>query len=66
MGQSRKTKRKAEPEVPTTDPRKISVYFPETLVHEVDEQALRLERSRSWVLQKVWKLGRDEIRKLSV
>lgn len=48
-----------------TDRRKMSVYLPEAIRAEVDAEAKRLDRSFSWILQKAWKVGREEIRKLS-
>jgi len=35
------------------------------MLKEIDEEAERLERSRSWVVTRAWKLARDEIRKMS-
>jgi uncharacterized small protein (TIGR04563 family) len=48
------------------DPRKVSVYLPDTLLHEIRAEANRLERSLSWILQKAWRVAREEVRKLSI
>lgn len=46
------------------DKRKQSLYFPETMLAEIKEEAARLDRSLSWVVQRAWKLARAEIRKI--
>ncbi len=48
----------------TTDKRKQSLYFPESMLQEIKEEAARLDRSLSWVVQRAWKLARQEIKKL--
>ena len=45
-----------------TDKRKQSLYFPETMLQEISEEAARLERSLSWVVQRAWKHARKEIK----
>lgn len=47
-----------------TDKRKQSLYFPETMLQEIKEEAARLDRSLSWVVQRAWKIARLEIKKL--
>ncbi len=47
-----------------TDKRKQSLYFPESMLQEIWEEARRLDRSLSWVVQRAWKLARVEIKKL--
>ncbi len=47
-----------------TDKRKQSLYFPESMLQEIKEEAARLDRSLSWVVQRAWKIARLEIRKL--
>ncbi len=47
-----------------TDKRKQSLYFPEAMLQEIKEEANRLDRSLSWVVQRAWKLARVEIKKL--
>jgi len=47
-----------------TDKRKQSLYFPEDMLQEIKEEAARLDRSLSWVVQRAWKLARLEIKKL--
>jgi uncharacterized small protein (TIGR04563 family) len=47
-----------------TDKRKQSLYFPESMLQEIKEEAARLDRSLSWVVQRAWKLARLDIKKL--
>ncbi|MGO9832990.1 MAG: TIGR04563 family protein [Polyangiaceae bacterium] len=44
---------------------KQSLYFPEEMLDEIAVEARRLDRSRSWVLQRAWKTARQDIQKLS-
>jgi uncharacterized small protein (TIGR04563 family) len=45
--------------------RKQSLYFEAEDIQEIEAEALRLERSRSWVVQRAWLLARGRIRALS-
>jgi uncharacterized small protein (TIGR04563 family) len=47
-----------------SDKRKQSLYFPEVMLQEIKDEAARLDRSLSWVVQRAWKLSRTEIRKI--
>ena len=47
-----------------TDKRKQSLYFPESMLQEIKEEAARLDRSLSWFVQRAWKISRVEIKKL--
>jgi uncharacterized small protein (TIGR04563 family) len=47
-----------------SDKRKQSLYFPETMLQEITSEAQRLDRSLSWVVQRAWKIAREEIKKL--
>ena len=44
-----------------TDKRKQSLYFPEDMLREIQEEANRQDRSLSWVVQQAWKIARAEI-----
>lgn len=46
------------------DKRKQSLYFPETMLAEMKDEAVRLKRSLSWVVQRAWKVARKDMRKL--
>lgn len=46
---------------PPVDKLKQSLYFPEDMLAEIREEATRLDRSLSWVVQRAWKLARRQI-----
>lgn len=43
---------------------KQSIYFPASMLDEIRDEARRLKRSFSWVVQRAWRLSRTEMRKL--
>ncbi|MBI3183028.1 MAG: TIGR04563 family protein [Myxococcales bacterium] len=45
-----------------TDKRKQSLYFPEEMLREIQEEANRQDRSLSWVVQQAWKIARERIK----
>jgi uncharacterized small protein (TIGR04563 family) len=45
----------------TSDKRKQSLYFPEEMLKEIANEAMRQDRSMSWIVQKAWKAARKEI-----
>jgi uncharacterized small protein (TIGR04563 family) len=45
--------------------RKQSLYFEEGDIQEIESEAIRLDRSRSWIVQRAWLLARGRIRALS-
>jgi uncharacterized small protein (TIGR04563 family) len=47
-----------------TDKRKQSLYFPESMLQEIQKEAARLDRSLSWNVQRCVKIGLGDIRKL--
>src|SRR6476646_2136043 len=66
-------KNKADLQLPTSttpggpmggsDKRKQSLYFPEEMLKEIQDEATRQDRSLSWIVQKAWKISRKEIMK---
>lgn len=48
----------------STDNRKQSLYFPESMLEDMKGESARLDRSLSWVVQRAWKVARAEIRKI--
>ena len=53
----------AEAPWPGRDKRKQSLYFPEEMLKEIQDEAARQDRSLSWIVQKAWKLARKDIMK---
>ncbi len=56
--------RKSSGDVSKSDKRKQSLYFPETMLDEIQKEAQRLQRSMSWVVQRAWKHARKEIKSI--
>jgi uncharacterized small protein (TIGR04563 family) len=50
---------------PSSRPRanKQCLSFPSDMLKEIEQEAARLERSVSWVVQRAWKLARVELKK---
>lgn len=46
----------------SSDKRKQSLYFPEEMLQEIQQEAARLDRSLSWVVQQGWKRARAQIK----
>jgi uncharacterized small protein (TIGR04563 family) len=44
-----------------SDKRKQSLYFPEEMLKEIGTEAMRQDRSMSWIVQKSWKAARKDI-----
>ena len=49
--------------MPASDKRKQSLYFPEDMLKEIQDEATRQDRSLSWIVQKAWKIARKDIMK---
>jgi uncharacterized small protein (TIGR04563 family) len=49
---------------PTSDKRKQSLYFPEEMLREIQEEATRQDRSLSWIVQQAWRSARAQIAKM--
>lgn len=47
--------------MPGTDKRKQSLYFPEEMLKEIEDEAKRQDRSLSWIVQQAWRIARNEI-----
>ena len=44
-----------------TDKRKQSLYFPEDMLKEIQEEATRQDRSLSWIVQQAWRMARTDL-----
>lgn len=47
----------------TTDKRKQSLYFPEDMLKEIGAEAIRQDRSISWIVQQAWRIAASEIQR---
>ncbi len=43
--------------------RKQSLYFPDDVLNEISTEAIRLDRSLSWVVQQAWRIASGEVAK---
>ena len=50
-------------EMSLTDKRKQSLYFPEDMLKEIQAEAVRQDRSLSWIVQQAWRVSRMEIKR---
>ena len=41
---------------------KLTLYFPEELLKEAQDEAERQDRSISWVVQQAWRIARDQLK----
>ncbi len=46
------------------DKRKQSLYFPEEVLVEIQQEAIRQDRSLSWIVQQAWKLARERMMRM--
>jgi uncharacterized small protein (TIGR04563 family) len=44
--------------------KKVTLYFSTNMLGETQKEAIRQDRSISWIIQAAWRLARDEIRRL--
>ena len=49
---------------PPSTKRKVTLYFNSVMLAETQHEAIRQDRSISWIIQAAWRRARDEIRKL--
>jgi uncharacterized small protein (TIGR04563 family) len=47
-----------------TPKKKVTLYFNSGLLEETQREAIRQDRSISWIIQAAWRLARDEVRRL--
>jgi uncharacterized small protein (TIGR04563 family) len=41
--------------------RKLSLYFPDFLLRQLEAEAQRLDRPLSWLIQRAWRIGYRQI-----
>lgn len=44
--------------------KKVTLYFSATMLEETQREAIRQDRSISWIIQASWKMAREEVRRL--
>jgi uncharacterized small protein (TIGR04563 family) len=50
--------------MPDADKRKQSLYFPSEMLAELHAEAVRQDRSLSWLMQQAWRIARPELLRL--
>jgi uncharacterized small protein (TIGR04563 family) len=44
--------------------KKVTLYFSAGMLEETQREAIRQDRSISWIIQAAWRMSRDEVRNL--
>jgi uncharacterized small protein (TIGR04563 family) len=44
--------------------KKVTLYFNAAVLGETQHQAIRQDRSISWIIQAAWRIAREEVRRL--
>ena len=44
--------------------KKVTLYFSAGILEETQREAIRQDRSISWIIQAAWRISRDEVRRL--
>jgi uncharacterized small protein (TIGR04563 family) len=44
--------------------KKVTLYFSSSMLEETQREAIRQDRSISWIIQAAWRMSRDEVKKL--
>ncbi len=44
--------------------KKVTLYFSSAVLTETHDEAIRQDRSISWIMQAAWRLAREEVRRL--
>ena len=48
----------------TSQGERQSIYFPKEMAEEIKAEALRQDRSISWIIQKAWRIARPKMQQL--
>lgn len=49
---------------PASTKKKVTLYFNAPMLAETQKEAIRQDRSISWIIQAAWRRARDEVRRL--
>lgn len=44
--------------------KKMTLYFTESVVNETKQEALRQDRSLSWIMEVAWKIARERLQSM--
>jgi uncharacterized small protein (TIGR04563 family) len=48
----------------TSQKKKVTLYFNSAMLAETQKEALRQDRSISWIIQAAWRIGREEVKRM--
>lgn len=65
MADSSRRPLRVSPLPPRPRANKQCLSFPVEMLKEIEQEAARLDRSVSWIVQRAWRLARDELKKTS-
>lgn len=43
---------------------KLTLYFPEAVLEELKQEAVRQDRSLSWIMQRAWMVARSNLKRM--
>lgn len=44
--------------------RKVTLYFNSSMLAETQKEAIRQDKSVSWIIQAAWRIARDEVKRM--
>jgi uncharacterized small protein (TIGR04563 family) len=44
--------------------RKVTLYFNSAMLSETQKEAIRQDRSVSWIIQAAWRMAREEVKRM--
>lgn len=50
--------------MPPSPKKKVTLYFSGGMLTETQAEAIRQDRSISWIIQAAWRIAREEVRRL--
>jgi uncharacterized small protein (TIGR04563 family) len=50
--------------VPSSPKKKVTLYFSAAMLEETQREAIRQDRSISWIIQAAWRISREDVHKL--
>ena len=50
--------------MPSSPKKKVTLYFSAAMLEETQREAIRQDRSISWIIQAAWRISREDVHKL--
>ncbi|MBN2573989.1 MAG: TIGR04563 family protein [Deltaproteobacteria bacterium] len=51
-------------ELQVSQKRKVTLYFNSAMLAETQKEAIRQDRSVSWIIQAAWRIAREEVKRM--